>query len=101
MPATKKTPARKKPRTPRNQSAKVLFKGVRQRRAHTGPRKMPKTKSFLEGSKSDGFAIGVSQEHYWLVTVLAMRDESNRMETLRGILEDYFKKRPSLIRSLK
>jgi hypothetical protein len=60
------------------------------------PRPLPKTKSYITRSKVDGFAIGVTPEHYWLITSMAVSKASNRMDVLRGILnlhmEQAFKK---------
>lgn len=39
--------------------------------------------------KADGFAIGVSQEHYWIVTALAKARNTNRMAILGHIIEQY------------
>ena len=50
------------------------------------PRPMPKTKSYITRSKVDGFAIGVTPEHYWLITSMAINKASNRMDVLRSIL---------------
>lgn len=41
--------------------------------------------------KTDAFAIGVSQEHYWLITAIAGAKGTNRMATLAKIIESYAK----------
>lgn len=56
------------------------------RRKLSLPRPMPQTKSYITRSKVDGFAIGVTPEHYWLITSMAINKASNRMDVLRSIL---------------
>lgn len=42
-------------------------------------------------TKSDSFAIGVTAEHYWLITGMAQGRASNRSSTLEEIIEHYIK----------
>jgi len=39
--------------------------------------------------KKEGFAIGVSAEHYWVITAMAKGQESNRMQILEQIIDAY------------
>ena len=48
-------------------------------------RKMPS----VNDKKKDGFAIGVSAEHYWVITAMAKGQESNRMQILEQIIDSY------------
>ena len=48
-------------------------------------RKMPR----LNEKKKDGFAIGVSAEHYWVITAMAKGQDSNRMQILEQIIDSY------------
>ena len=50
-------------------------------------RKMPALKKNL--TKTDGFAVGVTTSHYWVITALAEGKNSNRMAVLEEII-DYF-----------
>ena len=50
--------------------------------------KMPKMSN---PEKSDKFAIGVSAEHYWLITGLAQGKNSNRTRMLEQIIDHYIK----------
>ena len=50
-------------------------------------RKMPAVKKNLK--KIDGFAVGVSTSHYWMITALAEGRKSNRTAVLEEIIE-YF-----------
>lgn len=46
------------------------------------PSKMPE-------KKLDGFAIGVSQAHYWVITTLAVAHGTNRTLELERIIDYY------------
>lgn len=50
-------------------------------------RKMPPVNK--NSKKNDGFAIGVTASHYWMVTALADGRKSNRSAVLEEII-DYF-----------
>ncbi len=39
--------------------------------------------------KTDGFAVGVSQGHYWTITALAQGLKSNRAQVLERIINHY------------
>jgi hypothetical protein len=52
------------------------------------PRKLPKMSN---PEKSDKFAIGVSPEHYWLITGLAQGKGINRTKMLSDIIDHYIK----------
>lgn len=41
--------------------------------------------------KTDKFAIGVSPEHYWLITGLAQGNKNNRTTMLASIIDHYIK----------
>lgn len=41
--------------------------------------------------KTDKFAIGVSPEHYWLITGLAQGNKNNRTKMLESIIDHYIK----------
>jgi hypothetical protein len=47
--------------------------------AHTVPTKNPQ--------KTDSFAIGVSQQHYWLITSIAEARNISRTDVLGGIIQ--------------
>jgi hypothetical protein len=49
-------------------------------------RKMPAT---LNPKKTDGFAVGVTTQHYWVITALAEGRGSNRSRMLEEIIEFY------------
>ena len=51
-------------------------------------RKLPKMSN---PEKTDKFAIGVSPEHYWLVTGLAQGKNTNRTNMLANIIDHYIK----------
>lgn len=42
-------------------------------------------------AKSDSFAIGVTAEHYWLITGMAQGRSNNRSGVLEEIIEHYIK----------
>lgn len=50
-------------------------------------RKMPAVKK--NSKKNDGFAVGVTASHYWMITALADGRKSNRMAVLEEVI-DYF-----------
>ena len=50
--------------------------------------KMPK---MTNPEKTDKFAIGVSAEHYWLITGLAQGKTINRTKMLGQIIDHYIK----------
>lgn len=50
------------------------------------PRAMPKQ---MPEKKVNGFAIGVSQGHYWTITALAQGLHSNRQQVLERIINHY------------
>jgi hypothetical protein len=52
----------------------------------TKPRKMPAT---LNPKKTDSFAVGVTTQHYWVITALAEGRGSNRSRMLEEIIEFY------------
>jgi hypothetical protein len=39
--------------------------------------------------KTEGFAIGVSQPHYWVISALASGKKTNRSAILRDIIDQY------------
>ena len=43
----------------------------------------------VNDKKKDGFAIGVSAEHYWVITAMAKGQDSNRMQILEQIIDSY------------
>lgn len=51
-------------------------------------RKLPKMSN---PEKSDKFAIGVTPEHYWLITGLAQGKGMNRTRLLAQIIDHYIK----------
>jgi len=40
-------------------------------------------------NKADGFAVGVSQAHYWIITTLAQAKNTNRVAILEKIIDGY------------
>jgi len=48
-------------------------------------RRMPR----VNEKKKDGFAVGVSAEHYWVITAMAKGQSSNRVQILEQIIESY------------
>ena len=54
----------------------------------TETRAMP---SMVNPDKSSNFAIGVSPEHYWLITGLAHGNHTNRKAMLDEIIDHYIK----------
>lgn len=48
-------------------------------------RKMPP----VNDKKKDGFAVGVSAEHYWVITAMAKGQDSNRVQILEQIIDSY------------
>ena len=52
------------------------------------PRKLPKMSN---PQKSDNFAIGVTPEHYWLITGMAQGGGTNRSKMLETIIDHYIK----------
>ena len=61
--------------TTKNPKQEALFK----------VRRMPR----INEKKKDGFAIGVSAEHYWVITAMAKGQESNRAQILEQIIDSY------------
>lgn len=53
--------------------------------------KRPKMPRMTNPTKSEGFAIGVTTEHYWLITGIAQGKLSNRSSVLEEIIEHYIK----------
>lgn len=51
-------------------------------------RRLPKMSN---PAKSDSFAIGVTAEHYWLITGMAQGRSNNRSGVLEEIIEHYIK----------
>ena len=51
------------------------------------PRAMPLVNK--NSKKSEGFAVGVTASHYWMITALADGKKTNRMAVLEDII-DYF-----------
>lgn len=49
------------------------------KKTHTVPTKNPQ--------KTDSFAIGVSQQHYWLITSIAEARNISRTDVLGGIIQ--------------
>ena len=41
--------------------------------------------------KTEGFAIGVSQPHYWVISALASGKKTNRSAVLRDIIDQYIR----------
>jgi hypothetical protein len=41
--------------------------------------------------KTEGFAIGVSQPHYWVISALASGKKTNRSAVLREIIDQYIR----------
>ena len=41
--------------------------------------------------KTEGFAIGVSQPHYWVISALASGKKTNRSAILRDIIDQYIR----------
>ena len=52
----------------------------------TKPRKMPATRN---PKKADSFAVGVTTQHYWVITALAEGRGSNRSRIMEEIVEFY------------
>ena len=52
------------------------------------PRKLPRMSN---PDKDKHFAIGVSPEHYWLITGLAQGNNCNRTVMLSNIIDHYIK----------
>jgi hypothetical protein len=42
-------------------------------------------------NKTDGFAIGVSQPHYWVISALASGRKTSRSAVLRDIIDQYIR----------
>lgn len=53
------------------------------------PRKVSKTLSTKNPKKTDSFAIGVSQQHYWLITSIAESRNMSRTDVLSGIIQKW------------
>ena len=51
------------------------------------PKPMPPINK--KSKKNEGFAVGVTTSHYWMITALAEGKNSNRMAVLEEII-DYF-----------
>lgn len=51
------------------------------------PRPMPDRQ--VNPKKSEGFAIGVTPSHYWMVTALAAGRKSNRRAILEEVIDFY------------
>ena len=53
------------------------------------PRKISVTPKMQNPKKTDSFAVGVSPQHYWLISALAEARSVSRMEILEGIISKY------------
>jgi hypothetical protein len=42
-------------------------------------------------NKTDGFAIGVTQPHYWVISALASGKKTTRTAILQGIIDQYIR----------
>lgn len=42
-------------------------------------------------SKTDGFAVGVTQPHYWVISALASGRKTTRTAVLQGIIDQYIR----------
>ena len=58
-------------------------------RAKRAPRKVSVTPKMQNPKKTDSFAVGVSAQHYWLISALAEARSVSRMEILEGIISKY------------
>lgn len=54
-------------------------------------RKFAKPKTGLNIGKQDSFAIGVTKEHYWMITGIAMGRNVGRKIILEEIINEYSK----------
>lgn len=50
-----------------------------------------KTEIVLPKHKTEGFAIGVSQSHYWVISALASGKKTSRTAILQGIIDKYIR----------
>ena len=57
----------------------------------SGKRVFSKPKTGLNISKQDSFAIGVTKEHYWMITGIAMGRNVGRTVVLEEIINAYAK----------
>lgn len=53
------------------------------------PRATKVTPKMHNPKKTDSFAVGVSAQHYWLISAIAEARSVSRMEVLDGIINKY------------
>jgi hypothetical protein len=51
--------------------------------------RLPATRSDADPHKTDGFAVGVSQAHYWVITALAHAHNKPRVQIMEDIMNHY------------
>jgi len=51
--------------------------------------RLPATRIDADPNKTDGFAVGVSQPHYWVITALAHAKNKPRVQILEDIINHY------------
>lgn len=54
-------------------------------------KKKAKQDTVLPKHKTEGFAIGVSQPHYWVISALASGKKTSRTAILQGIIDTYIR----------
>lgn len=54
-------------------------------------KKKAKQDAALPKHKTEGFAIGVSQPHYWVISALASGKKTSRTAILHGIIDTYIR----------
>lgn len=56
------------------------------------PKKSQKPEALLTSKhKTEGFAIGVTQPHYWVISALASGKKTTRTAILQGIIDQYIR----------
>lgn len=53
------------------------------------PSRLPAARIDADPNKQDGFAVGVSKPHYWVITALAHAKNKPRAQIMEEILNHY------------